>query len=205
MTSTKPNPGQVRVSFYSDRITRSDYRQPSQGEDNCELVADELLSCLGDEYSIKDPCPLKSAKRDSKNEKGFDFSIQKRCGQVIEVQVTRVPDNEHFGRMARAAKNYTYAEDEQAITELLYLVERSIEEKTKKTPVADQAKRILAIDGTCPSVGFFFFLTGQRLTVTENISEWYGVVVVAGNQNCLWIGRQGIDPCQCSICQDGKQ
>ena len=153
-------PGAVKVQYRQDGITRFDYRIPSQGEDNCELVASELLASLGKGYIIKQRCPTKGAKRDSKSEKGVDFSIEKQqCGQIVEVQVTRLPDQKHYAETAKAIKNNTYAVDSQEHSELIRLIECAIEEKTKKTPTKDRAKRILAIDGMSPSVGLNFFLT----------------------------------------------
>jgi hypothetical protein len=196
-------PGAVKVEYRRNGITRYDYRQPSQGEDNCKLVASELLAYLGEGYKIKQPCPTKGAKRDSKSENGADFSVENlQCGQIVEIQVTRLPDQKHYAETAKAINNNTYAEDSQNHDELFRLIECAIEEKTKKTPQADRAKRILAIDGICPSVGFNFFLTGIRFVDTQQVFGWLGVVIVAGNQNCIWLGQEDWPPCQCPKCRD---
>lgn len=201
MKSIKP--GQVQVEFWQDRITRYDYRNPSQGEDNCELVASELLASLGEGYIIKQCCPAKGAKRDSKSEEGVDFSIEKQhCGLIVEIQVTRLPDQKHYAETAKAIKKNTYAMDSQENFELIQLIECAIEEKTKKTPPVDRARRILVIDGICPSVGLNFFLTGIRFTDTQKVFGWLGVVIVAGNQNCIWLGQEGWPQCQCSKCRN---
>ncbi len=200
MKSIKP--GQVKVEFGQDGITRYDFRKPSQGEDNCELVASELLASLGEGYIIKQRCPAKGERRDSQSEKGVDFSIEnQQCGQIVEVQVTRLPDQKHYAETAKAIKNSTYAEDSQENFDLIQLIECAINEKTRKTPPVDRARRILAIDGICPSVGLNFFLTGLRFTDTQKVFGWLGVVIVAGNKNCMWLGQEGWPQCQCSKCR----
>ncbi len=188
-------PGTVQLLFGASSITRVDHRSPSQGEDNCESVARELLASLGPGFAIEQPCPAPWAKRDSKSEQGFDFSLRQPCGHVVEVQVTRVPDGEHFAAQKSASRTGTYVLDQRAHSGLVALVEAALEKKTRGTPPADRSRRILAIDGLCPSVGFTFFLTGIRFTNTQAKFGWRGVVIVAGLGNAIWLGSEAWPPC----------
>ena len=188
-------PGAIQLLFGATAITRVDHCRPSQGEDNCESVARELVTSLGPGFAIEQPCPLPGARRDSRSEQGFDFSVREPCGHITEVQVTRIPEQGHFAAMALASRAGTYVLDKRPHSDLVDSIEAALANKTNATPPVDRSRRILAIDGLCPSLGFSFFLTGIRFTNTQNVFGWRGVVLVAGNGNCIWLGSETWPPC----------
>lgn len=188
-------PGSVQVLLGSHAVTRLEHRRPSQGEDNCAAVAEELRRHLGTEFAIYQDCPPLGAARDSRKEQGFDFSIQEPCRCITEVQVTRVPEERHLADLARAAQAGTYLVDERSHSSLVAAIEAALRNKTAATPPKDRARRILAIDGLCPSLGFCFFMTGIRFTNTRDVFGWRGVVVVADHGNAIWLGSESWPPC----------
>lgn len=196
-------PGTVQLLFGASGITRVDHRSPSQGEDNCDSVARELLASLGPGFAIEQPCPLQGARRDSKSEQGFDFSLRQPCGHIVEVQVTRVPEEDHFAAQAYATWKGTYVLDQRAHSKLVASIQDALERKTRVTPPQDRSRRILAIDGLCPSIGFNFFLTGIRFTNIQTEFGWRGAVIVAGRGNAIWLGSEAWPQCvECRLPTD---
>ncbi len=179
----------------STNIKRVDFRAPSQGEDNCAAVARDLLQHLGPAFSVATPCAAPGAKRDSKSERGFDFSVREPCGCIVEIQVTRVPEETHYAEMAKATRDSTFVVDQREHSQLLAAIERALEAKTGVTPPEERSRRILAIDGLCPSLGLTFFLTGKRFSNTREVFGWRGAVVVIGNGNAVWLGCTEWPPC----------
>ncbi len=195
-------PSSLQVGFREARINRLQRGKPSQGEDNCQPVARAMLAWLGDGFEVAAPCPEKGAKRDSAKERGFDFSIREPCGHTTEVQVTRVPEKEHFAALGAANRKGEAVVDERPHSTLIGLIESALRDKTDVTPSGDRAHRILAIDGRDPSVGFNFFLTGVRFTNTQEVFGWHGVVLVIDERNMLFFGREGWPDCpECGRCR----
>lgn len=185
----------LQVGFGPTGITRLEQRKPSQGEDNCQPVARAMLAWLGDGFEVAAPCPEKGAKRDSAKERGFDFSIREPCGHTTEVQVTRVPEREHFAALGAANRSGEAVIDERSHSTLVELIEVALRDKTDATPSGDRAHRVLAIDGRDPSVGFNFYLTGVRFVDTAEVFGWRGVVLVVDERNMLFFGREGWPDC----------
>lgn len=185
----------LQVGFGPKGITRLEQGKPSQGEDNCQPVARAMLARLGDGFEVAAPCPEKGAKRDSAKERGFDFSIREPCGHTTEVQVTRVPEEEHFAALGAANRSGDAVIDERSHSTLVELIEVALRDKTDVTPSGDRAHRVLAIDGRDPSVGLNFYLTGVRFVDTEAVFGWRGVVLVVDERNMLFFGSEGWPTC----------
>lgn len=193
-------PGTLQVGFGETGITRLERRKPSQGEDNCWSVAEAMLAWLGKGFEIAAPCAEKGSKRHPITERGFDFSIQEPCGHTTEVQVTRVPENDHFAELKAAHRRGEAVLDERSHSTLIELIECAIRKKSERYPDGDRASRILAIDGRDPSVGLNFHLTGVRFVNTAEVFGWRGVVLVIDERNTLLFGRDSWPDCRACRC-----
>lgn len=186
-------PGTSQVAVGSTGIQRMEHGQPERGEDNCGPVAKAMLAWLGSTFTLAAPCPEPGAKRDSKAERGFDFLLREPCGHESEVQVTRVDEHAHYSALARGVA----VQDERSHSTLVDLIDHTVAQKSERTPIVDRQRRILAIDGRHPSIGFVLFTTRVKFIDMADVFRWRGVLLVDG-VNTRFLDRDDWPTCpQC--------
>lgn len=184
-------PGSLQVSFGRTGITRLQEGKPLQGEANCQPVAEALLAWLGEGFRLGAPCPASGAKRNSAAERGADFTVFAPCGHEVEVQVTRVIEQDHYSSLGDGKPVH----DGRSHSSLVALIDDTVRKKTDRTPANDRAVRILAIDGRCPSIGFNLFLTGVKFVDMPKVFGWRGVLLVIDKCNTRFLDRDGWPSC----------
>ena len=183
--------GTIQISFGADEINRLQVGRPSQGEDNCRPICATVLAWLGGSFAVGQPCPEPGARRDSANERGYDFSLRSPCGHGVEIQVTRVVEQAHYAALGRGQPVL----DNRAHGKLIALVEETVRKKTDRTPLADRSKRILAIDGRDPSVALNLFLANVRFVDMSEVFGWGGVLLVVDERNTRFLDRETWPDC----------
>lgn len=183
--------GSIQVAFGAKGISRIQQGRPSQGEDNCGPVCAVVLAWLGDDFAVGQPCPEEGAKRDSVIERGFDFTVHLPCGHETEIQVTRIKEEAHFAALGKEG----HVSDEREHATLVDLIEDTVRSKSDKTPPSDRSKRILAIDGRCPSVGLNLFFANVRFVNMSEVFGWGGVLLVVDKSNTRFLDRDRWPAC----------
>ena len=100
-------------------------------------------------------------------------------------------EQEHFAALGKGRPVL----DERAHGRLVELIEETVRKKARTTPTADRSKRILAIDGRDPSVGFNLFLANVNFVDMNEVFGWSGVLLVIDDRNTRFLDREAWPEC----------